>query len=194
MELSLTEAAAILDCSTRTLRDRVRRGDLRGTKRGGRWMIDRRELPLTDSQRAALDDRRESVRSAVDDALGRAEGNGRHRSLADLETFAQTAELRREILGDGSVAGELAERLAADLEGALLALAEGAHAWDRESKVDAFRRARSALSRAVGLAYSEPDDGSDLAPWANRLEQHALPTLGGLLRWAEGLEGNRRRR
>jgi len=194
MDLSLTEAATILDCSPRTLRDRLRRGDVPGTKRGGRWRVARRDLPLTEDQRRELTRRGDAIREAVDDVLARTgRTSRRRRSVADLEPFVMAAEIRRELTEDTSLDPGLAASVRAELDRALLALAEGAHAWDRETKVTAFRRARRALSRAVGRTLATPADGRGTAAWTDRLEQRVLPVLGGLLRWAERLDRERAR-
>ena len=54
MELTITEAATLLGRSPRTVRAQVARGELPGFKRGGQWVIRREALPLSEAQRAAL--------------------------------------------------------------------------------------------------------------------------------------------
>ena len=69
MELSAREVATILGVSPRTIRARMARGELPGSKRHGRWWVDRRHLPLTEQQRRNLQGKAESVRRAVEGAL-----------------------------------------------------------------------------------------------------------------------------
>ena len=51
MELTVREAAALMGRSARPVRAQVARGELPGVKRGGRWLIPRKALPLTEAQR-----------------------------------------------------------------------------------------------------------------------------------------------
>jgi len=100
MKLSVKEAATILGCSARTVRGHLAQGRLPGVKRNGRWLVERRDLPLTDAQRRTLQAKAERVRRAVDDALpsrlARTHGD-RARSLADLDAFRLGAELLAEV-------------------------------------------------------------------------------------------------
>lgn len=62
MRLSPREAATLLGQSPRTVRAQLGRGDLPGTKDNSRWSIDRRDLPLTEAQRRALQQKADSLR------------------------------------------------------------------------------------------------------------------------------------
>ena len=102
MLLNPREAAQIIGCTERAVRDRLQSGRLRGVKRGGRWQIARADLPLTDEQRRAMQDRAAAIRTAVDDALPsraatRAETS--RRSLADDDVFRAAAEVERALRG-----------------------------------------------------------------------------------------------
>lgn len=50
MMLTVTEAAQLLGQSPRTVRARLARGDLPGRKRGGRWIVPRDVLPLSEAE------------------------------------------------------------------------------------------------------------------------------------------------
>ena len=65
MDLSVREAAELLGCSTRTLRARLARGEIRGHKRDGAWRIARSDLPLTEAQRDEILSRAEQVLSLI---------------------------------------------------------------------------------------------------------------------------------
>ncbi|QDU65903.1 helix-turn-helix domain-containing protein [Engelhardtia mirabilis] len=190
MDLTLREAALLMDVNERTLRDRLRRGDLRGSKVGGRWTVRRADLPLTEDQRSAVFARARRVRDSVDGALASALGGKRRRSALDLEPFAATVALRREIAAgtDGSLACVLT-----CLDRALDALARGAHEWAGDRKRDGFLDARLHLSRAVARLAIQPDTQGDGpgGAWVDRLEQVVLPSLGGLVRWSERLDERR---
>lgn len=69
MELSLSEAATILRVPARTLRGRLARGEIEGTKRAGRWFLARDALPWTPGQRRRALERGAEIREAVDRAL-----------------------------------------------------------------------------------------------------------------------------
>jgi excisionase family DNA binding protein len=100
MKLSIREAATLLGRSPRTLRAQLARGEIPGVKKGGRWTLDRRDLPLTESQRRALQGKADSLREAVEDALPSrvADRAGkRAKSLADLEVFRLVATLLGEV-------------------------------------------------------------------------------------------------
>ena len=94
MELSIREVAVLLGRSPRTVRAQASRGDLPGVKRNGRWRIERRNLPLTEDQRRALQAKADTIRDTVEAALpsrmARSAGQ-RTRSIADLEAFRRGA-------------------------------------------------------------------------------------------------------
>ncbi len=198
MELSLREAATLIGRSSRTLRAQLSRGEIVGTKRNGHWTVDRHALPMTDSQRLALQSRADAVRDAVESALPSrlAERPGqRRKSVADLDAFRHAKEawiaLRQGVPGEELSPSILrAGRL---LERGLLSLAEATHAFDVPSKRRVLRRARSLISRAVGhLLLSMPSIPPEpLRSIVVRIETEVLPAIGGLLRWTERLERRR---
>ncbi len=61
MDLSVREAALLTGRSPRTLRAQLARGEMPGVKRNGRWVLDRRNLPLTDDQRAVAWNRKRTT-------------------------------------------------------------------------------------------------------------------------------------
>jgi len=196
MQLSVREAATLLGQSPRTVRARVARGDLPGSKKNGRWMIDRRDLPLTEAQRRALQHKADSLRRTLEEALptrlARTPGV-RSRSIADLEAFRRGAELLREIRGN-----EVAPRHARAehlIESALLALAEAVHQFDGELKLQCVQRARGQLSKAAAILFLDAGEPpkDPLARWVVTLETEILPAVAGLARWAESLAGRRGR-
>ena len=199
MELSVREAAALLDCSPRTLRSQLQRGEIKGVKRNGRWRVDRRSLRLNDDQRRRLQERADSVRQAVEDVLPSrlaSSAGQKSRSVVDLDAFRRGAEVLREVRGaGGDVLPEASrERAAAQLEEALLALAEAAQQFDRGTKLEAIGRCRAGIARAAavllieaGVPAADPVHG-----WAQALEGEVLPVVAGFARWAEGLKEPKR--
>lgn len=196
MELSVREAATLTGRRPRTLRAQLARGELPGVKRNGRWLIQRRHLPLTEDQRRALQTKSTGIRRLVDEALpsrlARTHGQ-QMRSLADLETFRRLLALRDRIAGDDRLPAEEGKRLGRHLRHALLDLGEAFHQFDREVKLAAVNRARARLSRLVAAMLA--DHGSPPAEpvfgWLCQLEQEVLPAVAGLARWIDRLEKKR---
>lgn len=194
MELTVQEAATLLGASARTVRARLARGDLPGTKRGSRWVIAREDLPLSERERARLAQRAHELRASVEHALASAPGGARRaRSALDLETVQHARGLLAELRGADGAGPALARR---ELERALVDLVRGAHAYDRESKLLALRRARDRTSRAVAALVLASDGPLDAAAerWVEALEGRVLASLGGLLRWVERLGSQPARR
>ncbi len=199
MELTVREAAALLGRSPRAVRAQLVRGDLKGVKRGGRWRVERRHLPLTEVQREALQAKADSVRQAVEEALpsrlARTHAQ-KSRSLADLDAFRNGARLLAELRADdGEVLSEVSRRrVIRQLEGALLALAEAAQHFERELKLEAIHRARSRLARATAILLLEAGipPGEPVFGWVAALEAEIIPAVAGFARWAGKLRGGGR--
>ncbi len=191
MDLNLREAADALGVHPRTLRGWLARAKIVGRKEpNGQWVVPRRNLPLTEDQRAALQRRADGVRSAVEAALpsraARHTGD-RRRSFVDLESFRAAHALLAEVRaanGTGPTGS-----LARSIEEGIEELCIGACAFDVETKLPALRRARAAFARSLArvLAGAPMPPGAPHVDWARRLEEDILPALGGLLRWAERL-------
>lgn len=191
MELSITEAAALLGRSVRTVRAQVARGELPGVKRGGQWFIPKAALPLTEPQRAALQDRADSLRNTLEDALPArlAHTPSQRRGLADLDAFRVGAVLLGALRAapPGLPPGLDLGAVCRALEQAVLDIAEAAAQYDREARRVALVRARAGLGRAqallllgAGLRPQEPVDS-----WLATLEGSLLPAVAGFARWAE---------
>ena len=202
MLLSVQEAATVLGCSTRAVRARLERGDLPGTKQRGRWRIRREDLPLERQQQRALQERADAVGAAVEAALpsriARTSGQ-RAVSVADLEPFRVCRALRaamRERTATDAVAPPGAERAAAEVERAILAIAEAHHQFTPAVKLEALTRARAAMGRAVGtlLAFAAAAPEAPALDWIVTIEAEAMPRLAGLIRWTEKLGRNKERR
>ncbi len=194
MELSVTEAATLLRRPARTLRGQLRRGEIRGVKRGGRWRIPRHALPMTEEQREALLLRADEARRVVDAALpSRLDGRrGREmKALVDLDVFRVGRELLFAMRRDPD---EKDDEVVDALEDALCALARGRYAYEAGQKVGLLRDARDRFSTCLARLVLSADPLVDpCAAWAIRIERELLPSLSGLLRWAEGLSGRRSR-
>ena len=196
MELTVREAAVLTGCNPRTLRARLARGEMPGVKRNGRWILDRRSLPLTDDQRRRLERKSDGIRRAVDRVLPSrtAETRGdRRRSLADLDVFRLTLDLHRELVNDERLPTAQRRQLGRLSRSALLALAETFHEFNREAKRLAVRRARAALARLAAVLLVEhglppADPASELL---RRVEHEVLPAVAGLARFIDGLGRSR---
>lgn len=199
MDLSVREVAALLGRSPRTVRAQLARGDLPGTKRNGRWRLERRHLPLTESQHRALQSKAETIRQAVEEVLPSrlaATPGSRSRSVVDLAAFRRGAEILAAVRAAG---GDEAPppallRVARLLEEALLALAEAVQHFDRDLKLAALNRCRALLARAVALLLLQGPlpPAEPVLGWVSALEAEVTPAVAGFARWAEGLKRGRR--
>lgn len=199
MDLSVREAAALMGRSPRTVRGQLARGDLPGRKRNGRWQVDRRHLPLNEDQRAALCGKAQRIRRAVETALPSRlapTADHRYRSIADLDAFRRGTEILTEIrqATDDVVPAAVREPVEQLVDEGLLALAEAVQQFDREVKLEALKRTRAALARAVarllvgcGIPPAEP-----ARSWVVALEAEVVPAVAGFARWADNLGRSRR--
>ena len=191
MELSITEAATLLGRSPRTVRAQVARGELPGFKRGGQWVIRKEALPLSEAQRAALQQKAETLRGALEDALPPrlAERAGQtRRGLADLDAFTRCAALSRSLQAarPEDAPGVPLDRARRLVERAALAVAEASAQFDRHARRRALLRARAALGRLNGLLLLGGADTAGLVlAWLTELEGAVLPAVVGFARWAD---------
>ncbi len=199
MRLTTREAATIMGRSRRTVRAQVARGDLPGVKRNGQWTIERRHLPLTEAQRRKLQRKASGLRRAVDEALpprlARALGDS-SRSLADLAAFRLGLDLAAEIRSSeaGAIPDAARHEVLQLLEHSLLAVAEAAHQYDCELKLEALNRARAGMARAAArlLFESGGEPAEPVAAWLAALEGEVLGAVAGYARWADKLKERRR--
>jgi len=189
MLLSVTEAAQVLGVSARTVRGRLARGELKGRKKGGHWVVPRDTLPLPESEHRRLQDHAESIRRTVDAALpSRTPALRKRRSVVDEVAFRTAHALRIELRASPHPSAAPA---ADAVEEGLVALALALHEWRREARLAALTRTRAAMSRAVALLLL---DGSmppqpPVVGWVVTLEQDVLGPLVGLSRRAERSPG-----
>ena len=159
----------------------IKTGRLPAAKVGGRWTLDRDDLPLTETQRQALQTRAADLEQVVQDALGphlRPRGVKSY-TVRDMVTFQRCLEASRRAR---SLAG--AEHPASvALTEALVALTRGCHVFHRRDKQGAFAQARAAVARALALLYLE--GGEECEALARGLEADVLPGIAGLLRRSE---------
>jgi hypothetical protein len=90
MDLSLRDAAKLLGKSPRQVRYMMQTGRIKARKDGGRWVIPRKELPLSDTAvaRGLADQAR--LKDVLEGALGTPGGSAgakRRYSVTDLKVF-----------------------------------------------------------------------------------------------------------
>ncbi len=192
MLLSVTEAAQLLGVSARTVRTRLARGELKGRKRGGQWVVPRDVLPLPESEHRRLQQTADAIRRTVDAALpSRATGARTRRSVVDEIAFRAAHALRQSLRASAHPAASPA---ADAVEDGLIHLGAALHQWGPETRLTALREARAAMSRATVLllldAPMPPED--PVRGWVVALEHEVLPPIAGLFRRAERSRGERR--
>ncbi len=181
MQLSLAQAAQLLGKSPRQVRYLIRTRRLAAKKEGGRWIIERDDLPLTAAQRRALERKRNELADVVETALGpRLETGKRRYSVREMAAFQKGREAYR----------ACRDALGADhcstsaLESSLVSVSRGCHRFLDGQKVDAYRDAREEAARAVALALLSEDEKADAV--ADLIEHELLPAVAGLIRRSEG--------
>jgi hypothetical protein len=186
MELSLTEAAHLLGKTERQIRYLLRNGSLRGRKDGPRWLVDRDSLPLTEAQRAQLQQRVQAAETAFQRAVApakKATDERRPFSVSDLDAFRIGIELL-------AILRQQQRHPAAELLATCLGeVGCGCHAFESRTKQRHFTAARDAAARAVvalwigGSGTDGPAPAVAVAPAdvAARLEAELIPKLSGLV-------------
>lgn len=175
MKLSLTEACRLLGQTPRQVRYRIRSGTLKAAKQGGHWMLDEADLPLSEGQRRAADQRALDLRTEVEAALGPNLRRGRTYSVRDVRAFERGVALARsagEVLGDHAATRALA--------GSVVLVAQGCHRFHGRDKASAFRDARERAAEAVAHLHVHGD--ARAVAVADGLEHDYLPVVAGLVR------------
>lgn len=188
MNLTVREAAALLQTRPRTLRGRLERGEIPGEKRGNRWILSTDALPMTEDQRRRLQQRVEEAHRAVDRAApekmaGENPAPSRGHTLLDHEVFRVGALLVRQMR-----AASPPPRTLPLLEAALDRLAEAVHHYDRARKIRRLHACRDLLARTAARTLVDLDPGEPASPqqsWMRELEGRLLPMVGGLTRSLE---------
>ena len=193
MELSVREAATLMGRSPRTVRAQLARGELPGKKLGGQWRVERRDLPLTEAQRRAIQAKADEVRATVEDALPSKQARHageRTRSVIDLDAFRIGAEVLKPLRKTETLDEGIRERAIAALEGALIALTESSLLFDPPAKKRALERCRGEMACAVTLLVLAGE--GEPAGWAHKLETGMAQAVAGLARWIDRLPGKKR--
>jgi hypothetical protein len=188
MQLSLSQAAALLGKSERQVRYLISQGKLSAGKSSGRWAVDSRTLKGHKAESPAATP---SVTNKpnVDRRLREAaETPPAHRySVRDLRAFQAAEPVYREVraqLGNQDTV-TLRLRRALDL------LARGCHTYQSQRKVELYEDAREQVAGAVmDLLLDGTEQDKERTAFADRLESTLLPQLAGLIRSSE----QRRRR
>jgi len=179
MQLSLQQAAERLGKSVRQVRYLIQTGALPARKSGGRWLIAAADLPLSESQRAAVGRRESALREAVEQGLGLDEVPAERYSVRDLKAFQIALPIYRE--GRALLGAEHA--VVAALRSTLILLTQGCHRFRHDDKAAAYRAARDAASLAVCELVLA--DHAEAEPLIHAIEQELMAAFSGLLRRLE---------
>lgn len=180
MELTIEETAARMGKTLRQVRYMIQLGQVKATKRGGRWFIEQEDAPKSAGQAAAATRKQQRLRAAAEEVLGGERGGKRIYSVSDLRAFQIGEQVLQELRK------RPAESLALAIEAlrrGLYWLTCGCHRFDNGDKGVAYRKARDEASGAVCELLLSEDPRAKSA--ATTLETAMLPALAGLLRRTE---------
>lgn len=177
MELTLEQAATRLGKSVRQIRYMIQQDRLPARKFAGRWVVDSKNLPLSEGQRRAVQRKEGQLRGAVEQALGLTDEDRPARySVRDLKAFQVALPIYRQSAEEIGAEHSITLMLRSVLE----QLSCGCHRYDRADKAEAYRQARDAASQAVcELVLLGTKTGDELV---SAIEQELMAALAGLLR------------
>lgn len=177
MQLTITQAAALLNKSPRQLRHMLKTGKVTATKVDGRWVFDDKALPLDEHQKQVRAVQVAELIENVDRVMAKIAPAevAKSYSVWDLQVFRLLAAEIEPCRRQWSDSLQLSA-----LQRAIVALAQGCHRFRDTEKISAFREGRDFVAEAIGLLYCEPDPLAK--EMAGRLEQKVLPGMSGLIR------------
>ncbi|MCP4622027.1 MAG: helix-turn-helix domain-containing protein, partial [bacterium] len=147
MLLTIEQSATRLGKSARQIRYLIKSERLPAKKISGRWVIESKDLPLSDKQTEALNRKERQLRSAVEEALGLPDQEklpARY-SVRDMKAFQIALPIQ------AKAAGFLGpdHPSSTALKNVLINLSKGCHRFDNREKSAAYKRARDAASLAI---------------------------------------------
>ena len=178
MDLGITDAAALVGKSARTLRHMAKTGTLQARRDGGQWRIDRdallRAFPgAADARAQQVEIARETLTRALDRGTPTSPETGRGwYSVVDMHTWRIGVEVARAL----DTRPGLVDARAA-MQHALRTLADGCHQFDAAMKIDRFAAARSHACAALADVLLAADGDAELAALAERIERDLLGAL-----------------
>lgn len=126
MRLTVKDAATRLGCSPRAVRAGLKAGRIKGYKRGGRWVVPRRNLPMTEAQSRATELTIDDLHDAVDEAVpAHIKAQLGASGVASLRAFEHTRQVLAAV--DTEQGAVELDPLRGGLREALRAIAEGHH-------------------------------------------------------------------
>lgn len=211
MYLTLSEAAALLERTPRTLRYLIKVGKIVGIQKGKVWLVDSAVLPLTDAQRAKLEGQRALLRETVDRVLlppiaspvagpiaplptTPAPRSGHHSALS-LEVLRTTLQLHQMLCAVQTLPQSelsLASALHSS-EDAVRSLCQFTHTFDPRIKQDSLAQARAQVCAALASLMLVLNRAGVLISVADvargtPVSAPADPTLARLAEWRVKLE------
>ncbi len=207
MDISIREAAAILQKSQRTVRHMAQTGRIPARRIGSRWLLKREDvIAIRDGK--PLDDESETddaTAPEVDDGstnttprrpaftvdFGAAINQMPHkpghaaRSVRELDSFAILTSLLGELasLRRGPCDGAMLDEIERSLRSVLEILADGLHRTATDQRIERFLQAQSQTCAALtsllhyNMIYAEPD----LSSIANRIEHDLIHSIQELV-------------
>lgn len=178
MQLSLQEAATLLEKTRRQVIYLIEQGRLPAQKVGGRWVIERDDLKVDETARQRASEREAHFKAAIEDALAPA-GKNRRYTLGDLRAVQLATPIYHQLVERGSDWEHAKEQMRQCLDH----LAIGCHRFDQRDKTLSYRAARDAASLAAMELWLRSGDGKE--PLLDAIEQELMAALAGLVRRSE---------
>ncbi len=178
MELSIKAAAQALGKNHRQIRYLIQSGRLPAQKKGGRWIIQSKDLPQSKGQLAAAKRADGLLREAVEEALT-PRAKRAHFSVSRIKAFEVGLPLYRK--ADEIWGSEHAITLG--LRRAMEHLSQGAHRFNRSRKHKSYSKARDAASQVICTLWLE--NREETLSFAKLMESEWMPAFAGLLRKME---------
>ena len=189
------DTAPIVGRSPRALRHWIEEGKLPARRSGNAWIVDTRDLPLSEAQRARIGQRADRIREVVDRALPTPDGRrpARH-GLGHLRAHEVPLEILQSLEQEAADArcSHAIGRAAQACRRAHHRLVVGVGERDPRRRIARLECARAAIRTALAELVCDAPRHPAIA----RIEADFLPLLGGLLRWSfrQQQRGSDRRR
>jgi len=184
MELTLSEAAVALGKTERQLRYAIKEGELPARMERRRWIVKSSDLPLSDSQRAAMAAQVRTARTAFEKGLEpaakatEAKEDDKTYSVTDLIAFQSGIEVHEDFVKKLGADDPACAQLVAALTG----VSKGCHSFHPNDKARHFTEARDRMATLIAELLLHVGKGRETRQaLARRVERELIPKVAGLV-------------